>query len=155
MRPTPEKDAARELRSTQTEAERKLWHALRNRQVLNLKFRRQHPIGNYIADFCCIEKGLIVELDGSQHEERATHDEQRTRWLNEHGFKVLRFWNGEVTPNPGGVIEKIKDHVLNTSPEGRGRAEGPDEGRLENKIPHQGRHDLSRSGTKSLDAKLK
>ena len=129
-RPTPEKDAARELRGTQTDAERVLWNALRNRQVLNLKFRRQHPIGNYIADFCCIEQGLIVELDGSQHEERAAQDEERTKWLNQHGFQVLRFWNGEVTPNPEGVIEKIRNHIFKgpspgplrgpTSPYGRG-----------------------------------
>ncbi len=57
----------RASRRNQTDAERVMWNALRNRQVLNLKFRRQHPIGNYITDFCCIEKGLIIELDGSQH----------------------------------------------------------------------------------------
>ncbi len=121
MRSTPEKHAARELRSTQTGAERVLWNALRNRQLLNLKFRRRHPIGNYIADFCCIEKGLIIEVDGSQHADQASYDEERTKWLNEHRFQVLRFWNGEVMPNPEGVIEKIKDHILNSSPEGRGR----------------------------------
>ena len=115
-RPTPEKDAARELRGTQTGAERVLWNALRNRQVLNLKFRRQHPIGNYIADFCCIEKGLIIELDGSQHAERAAQDEERTKWLKEHGFQVLRFWNHEVTPNPEGAVEKIRNHILNKDP---------------------------------------
>jgi very-short-patch-repair endonuclease len=105
MRSTTDRDAARDLRSTQTNAERVLWNVLRNRQVLNLKFRRQHPIGNFIADFCCIERGLIIELDGSLHEERAGQDEERTRWLNDHGFQVLRFWNGEVFPNPEGVIE--------------------------------------------------
>jgi very-short-patch-repair endonuclease len=123
-RPTPEKDAARELRGNQTDAESVLWNALRNRQLLNLKFRRQHPIGNYIVDFCCIEKRLIIELDGSQHEELAAQDEERTKWLNEHGFQVLRFWNHEVMPNSEGAIEKIKDHILNPSPVGRGgRAE--------------------------------
>ena len=120
-RPTPEKDAARELRGNQTDAEGVLWNALRNRQLLNLKFRRQHPIGNYIADFCCIEKGLIIELDGSQHEERASYDEERTKWLKEHGFQVLRFWNHEVAPNPEGAVEKIRNHILNSSPVGRGR----------------------------------
>jgi very-short-patch-repair endonuclease len=112
MRHTPEKDAARQLRSTQTDAERKLWNALRDRQVLNLKFRRQHPIGNYIADFCCIEKGLIVELDGSQHLERVKQDEERTKWLNEHGFQVLRFWNEDTLFGVEGVVEKIRNHIF-------------------------------------------
>src|SRR5271170_8349123 len=107
MRTTPEKDAARELRRDQTDAERKLWNILRGRQVLNLKFRRQHPIGNYIADFCCIEKALIIELDGSQHLERVTQDEERTRWLNAHGFQVLRFPNDELLLATESVIEKI------------------------------------------------
>jgi len=111
-RRTPEKDAARELRSTQTDAEWKLWNALRNRQVLNLKFRRQHPIGNYIADFCCIEEGLIIELDGSQHLDRVAQDEERTRWLNEHGFEVIRFPNDEVLLAIEGVIEKIRNHIF-------------------------------------------
>ena len=105
-------DAARELRRDQTDAERKLWNVLRNRQVLNLKFRRQHPIGNYIADFCCIEQGFIIELDGSQHVERAAQDAERTKWLNEHGFEVLRFPNGSAARNPEGVIEKIKNHIF-------------------------------------------
>ncbi len=112
MRSTTERDAARQLRSTQTDAERKLWNVLRDRQVLNLKFRRQHPIGNYIADFCCIEKGLIIELDGSQHLERVAQDEERTRWLNEHGFKVIRFPNDEVGLAIEGVIEKIRNHIF-------------------------------------------
>jgi adenine-specific DNA-methyltransferase len=112
MRTTPEKDAARELRRMQTDAEGALWNVLRDRQVLNLKFRRQHPIGNYIADFCCIEKALIIELDGSQHLERVAQDEERTTWLTAHGFEVLRFWNHEVTPNPEGAVEKIKNHIF-------------------------------------------
>ena len=111
-RSTTDRDAARQLRHEQTDAERVLWNVLRNRQVLNLKFRRQHPIGNYIADFCCIEKGLIVELDGSQHLERAKLDEERTKWLNSHGFEVLRFWNDEVASNPEGAVEQIKNHIF-------------------------------------------
>jgi adenine-specific DNA-methyltransferase len=112
MRSTTDRDAARELRRTQTDAERKLWNVLRDRQLLNLKFRRQHPIGNYIADFCCIEKGLIIELDGSQHVERAAYDEERTKWLNSQGFQVLRFPNDEVLRATEGVIEKIKTHIF-------------------------------------------
>ena len=102
---------ARGFRRDATCVERRLWYALRQSE-LPWKFRRQHPIGNYIADFCCIEKGLIVELDGSHHEERAAQDEERTRWLSEHGFQVLRFWNHEVMPNPEGAIEKIRNHIF-------------------------------------------
>src|SRR5580658_3742155 len=91
MRSITDRDAARELRREQTDTERRLWNVLRDRQILNLKFRRQHPIGNYIADFCCIEKGLIVELDGSQHFEQVAQDEERTKWLNEHGFRYCAF----------------------------------------------------------------
>jgi adenine-specific DNA-methyltransferase len=109
---TTDRDAARQLRGTQTDTERALWNVLRNRAVLNLKFRRQHPIGNYIADFCCLEKGLIIELDGSQHLDRVPQDEEPTRWLNSQGFRVLRFWNHEVTPNPEGVVEKIRNHIF-------------------------------------------
>jgi very-short-patch-repair endonuclease len=115
-RPTTDRDAARELRHEQTDAERVLWNVLRNRQVLNLKFRRQHPIGNYIADFCCIEKGLIIELDGSQHLERVAQDEERTKWLNSHGFHVLRFPNEDVLAGIEGVVEQIKNHIFNKDP---------------------------------------
>ena len=111
-RSTTDRDAARELRHEQTNAERVLWNVLRNRQVLNLKFRRQHPIGNYIADFCCIEKGLIIELDGSQHLERVAQDEERTRWLNSQGFHVLRFWNEDVLLGIESVVEKIRNHIF-------------------------------------------
>src|SRR5580693_7878692 len=112
MRPTTERDAARELRREQTDAERVMWNVLRDRQLLNLKFRRQHPVGNYIADFCCIEKGLIIELDGSQHFEHVAQDAERTKWLNEHGFQVLRFWNNHVLLGIDGVVEQIRNHIL-------------------------------------------
>ncbi len=112
MRSTTDRDAARELRREQTDAERKLWNVLRDRQLLNLKFRRQHPIGNYIADFCCLEKGLIIELDGSQHVEQAAYDADRTKWLNAQGFDVLRYPNDEVLRATEGVIEKIRNHIF-------------------------------------------
>jgi very-short-patch-repair endonuclease len=111
-RSTTDRDAARQLRGTQTDAELAVWYVLRNRGVLNLKFRGQHPFGNYIVDFCCVEKGLIIELDGSQHLDSVPQDEERTRWLNSQGFRVLRFWNHEVTPNPEGAVEKIKNHIF-------------------------------------------
>lgn len=99
---------ARSLRRSQTDAERRLWSLLRARQVNDLKFRRQHPIGSYIVDFYCATHRLVVELDGGQHAEaRAQPDAIRTRWLNLHGYRVLRFWNHEVLTQPDAIIESI------------------------------------------------
>ena len=81
---------ARSLRREMTDSERKLWSGLRNEQ-LGVKFRRQHPLGHYIADFACLEVRLIVELDGSQHDDQAVHDARRTDFLNSAGFEVMRF----------------------------------------------------------------
>ena len=97
---------ARTMRRTITEAETLLWRRLRNQQVEGLKFRRQHPVGRYIADFACEELRLIIEADGSQHAENA-YDERRTEWLEENGWTVLRFWNNEVTGNMDGVLQAI------------------------------------------------
>ncbi len=98
---------ARDLRRNQTDAERKLWHFLHDRQFGD-KFRRQHPIGSYIADFCCIEKQLIIELDGGQHAERQVQDKQRTEKLSQRGFKMLRFWNNDVLNRTESVLEAIR-----------------------------------------------
>jgi very-short-patch-repair endonuclease len=98
---------ARKLRKEQTDAERRLWWQLRNRQLEGWKFRRQYPIGDYIADFVCIDAKLIVELDGGQHSEQRQYDENRTRDLEKAGFVVLRFWNNDVLTNSEGVIEEI------------------------------------------------
>ena len=95
-----------ELRKEPTPAERKLWSRIRDDQ-LGFSFRRQHAIGNYIPDFVCIEKKLIVELDGSQHLEQEEYDEERTKYLESEGYKVIRFWNNEVTNNIDGVILAI------------------------------------------------
>jgi very-short-patch-repair endonuclease len=84
---------ARKLRKEQTEAERRLWWHLRNRQLEGWKFRRQFPIGHYIVDFACIDARLIVELDGGQDSEQGHYDEQRTKELEKAGFAVLRFWS--------------------------------------------------------------
>jgi len=97
---------ARTLRRDATDAERKLWFHLRNRQADRTKFRRQVPIGRYVVDFCCLHAKLIVELDGSQHADNVS-DEERTRYLATHGFRVLRFWNNDVNDNLEGVIETI------------------------------------------------
>jgi very-short-patch-repair endonuclease len=77
------------------------------RQVDGLKFRRQHPLGSYIVDFVCLEKRLIVELDGGQHAEQVNSDTERTAWLEAHGFRVLRFWNHDVLRDTEAVKEVI------------------------------------------------
>ncbi len=100
---------ARQLRSKMTEAERLLWSALRRRQRLGCKFRRQAPIGGYIADFACFAPPLVVELDGEPHDLTADHDRTRDRWLHARGFAVLRFRNADVHANLEGVVAAIDD----------------------------------------------
>ena len=99
--------AARRLRTHPTETERLLWRHLRLRQLGGYKFRRQQPVGQYIVDFICLEKRLIVEVDGGQHAEQAESDSQRTRWLEAEGFRVLRFWNTEVLQQIEAVQTRI------------------------------------------------
>jgi very-short-patch-repair endonuclease len=98
---------ARILRKQPTPAEIKLWAYIRNYK-LGVKFRRQHAIGNYIPDFCCIKKKLIIELDGSQHLEQAEYDEERTKYFESLGYKVIRFWNNDVMKDINGVIRVIQ-----------------------------------------------
>ena len=97
---------ARQLRRTQTEAEKRLWHRLNNRQLAGCKFVRQEPIGPYFADFACREHRLVVELDGSQHAD-SEHDRTRDGFLAQRGYRVLRFWNNEIMTNLSGVLETI------------------------------------------------
>jgi very-short-patch-repair endonuclease len=99
-------ERARQLRLLSTDAERRMWSALRNRRLLRYKFRRQHPIGQYVVDFVCTEHRLVVELDGGQHANNQA-DMRRTLWLKSQGWKVIRFWNNDVLANTGGVIETI------------------------------------------------
>ncbi len=101
---------SQELRQRQTEAEKILWFKLRDRQLEGVKFSRQHCIGNYIIDFTCLEKRLIIEIYGGQHTQTSTKesDEQRTQWLEAAGYYVVRFWNSEVLQNTEGVLEKIR-----------------------------------------------
>jgi BirA family transcriptional regulator, biotin operon repressor / biotin---[acetyl-CoA-carboxylase] ligase len=98
---------ARRLRRDSTDAERKLWLALRNRGVAGAKSCRQVPVGPYIRDFVCKEAKLIVEVDGGQHNEVV--DRHRTRQLATKGYRILRFWNNDVTANMGGVLLTISD----------------------------------------------
>ena len=100
-------DRARRLRREMTEAERKLWRFLRDRPLVGVKFRRQVPIGNFIADFCCVEHRLIVELDGGQHADQEDADTSRSRFLAKEGFRVLRFWNDQVLNGAEFVVEEI------------------------------------------------
>ena len=102
--------SARTLRTSMTDAEHKLWHALRGSQ-LDVKFRRQHPIDRYIADFVCIEPKLVIEIDGGQHADDAILDVHRTTILEAHGFKVIRFWNNEVLQNLDGVVRVIAQEL--------------------------------------------
>ena len=92
---------SRRLRADPTNAEKKLWYALRNRQICGLKFVRQEPIGRYTCDFVCREKLVIIEVDGGQHAE-SKRDEVRDRYLAEHGYRILRYWNNDVPFEPSG-----------------------------------------------------
>ena len=107
MRGNQDRSRERELRRNQTEAERHLWRFLRNRQLLGYRFRRQHPIGPYFADFACPEHRLVVELDGSQHLVFAAADVRRTRVLGAMGYRVVRFWNDDVLVRTEVVLEAI------------------------------------------------
>jgi very-short-patch-repair endonuclease len=103
------RDRARELRSNATEPERMLWRALKSIPVIGSHFRRQVPIGPYIADFACLKAKLIVELDGGHHSRNdvLAKDEARSRWLEREGYLVIRFWNAELARNPDGVLDTI------------------------------------------------
>jgi len=98
---------AKNLRQTITEAERKLWYLLRGHRFKGVKFKRQKPVGPYIVDFVAVNKGLVIELDGSQHLQQTVHDTQRTAYLQELGFTVLRFWNDAVFTQTEDVLARI------------------------------------------------
>ncbi|MFA6588690.1 MAG: endonuclease domain-containing protein [Patescibacteria group bacterium] len=104
---------ARRQRKLQNPHELKLWFYLRNRHFSGLKFHRQFPIGRYITDFCCREKKLIIELDGSGHANpsQITKDKQRNAYLKECGYKVIRIWANDLQKNPEAVLEKISQLI--------------------------------------------
>ncbi len=107
-------DLAKNLRSNQTDVEKIVWNMLRN-QRLGYKFRRQHKIGNrYIVDFICLELGLVIELDGGQHTEEK--DKERTDFLEQEGFRVIRFWNNDVLENKEGIFLEIQKSCTPPSP---------------------------------------
>jgi very-short-patch-repair endonuclease len=103
----PGTQVARRLRREATEAEKHLWRALRDR-LAGCGFRRQHPIGSYIADFASPSHKLVVELDGGQHAQQQQADAARTGELARRGYRVIRFWNNEVMQNLAGVLETIR-----------------------------------------------
>ena len=112
---------AKRLRRNLTDAERKLWPLIRSRQLGGAKFRRQQPIGPFVADFVCQEARLIVEADGGQHAESGD-DQRRTKFLNCAGYRVLRFWNNDILGNSEGVLQVIAEalrapHPAQASPE--------------------------------------
>jgi very-short-patch-repair endonuclease len=115
---TQNKSLAKTLRHNPTEAEKKLWRHLRNRQVLGAKFRRQQSFGPYILDFYCAESKLAIELDGGQHGEPkwTIQDEQRDEYLKQEGVTVLRFWNNQVFHEFEGVLEMIYTTLGNRTP---------------------------------------
>ena len=109
-------DRARTLRQNMTDAEQKLWHHLRNRHPSGHKFRRQHDIDRYIADFVCTEARLIVERDGGHHADQVEYDEHRTRHLPAKGYRVLRFWNNDVLTNIESVLAVILSSLASPAP---------------------------------------
>jgi very-short-patch-repair endonuclease len=102
-----------------TGAERKLWFALRDRRFANFKFRRQVPIGPFVADFLCYSARVVIEVDGGQHAV-SSRDQRRDRWFADNGFLVLRFWNNEVLSNPEGVLTAVLDTLHARSIEAAG-----------------------------------
>ncbi|PRX11907.1 UNVERIFIED_ORG: very-short-patch-repair endonuclease [Martelella mediterranea] len=104
--PSTRTQFARCLRRNETDAEKVLWRELRNRNLNGFKFTRQYPVGPYFTDFACREKTLVVELDGAQHAENM-RDAERTRYINNAGFSVIRFWNDEVLKERQDVLETI------------------------------------------------
>lgn len=110
------KQLARDLRKNQTDAEKLLWRHLRNRQLNGNKFKRQYYIDKFIADFICLESKLIIEIDGSQHVQRADADIKRTKILESKGFKVIRFWNNEILTHINGVLKVISDTLITPHP---------------------------------------
>ena len=89
---------------------------MRERRLGGFRFRRQFPIGNFIVDFCCREQGLVVEVDGSQHQDLAEADRKRSELIEARGYRVLRFWNSDVLLNTDGVLEEILSALTQPTP---------------------------------------
>jgi len=109
-------EKARRLRRNQTDAEARLWKALRGRRMTGFKFRRQHPIPPYIADFACVEAGLIVEIDGGQHQDSMGRDAERSRFFARIGYRTVRYWDNDVLLRADEVLEAILLELNRPSP---------------------------------------
>ena len=115
--PSPHmRDRARNLRQAQTDAERTLWNHLRNRGLEGVKFRRQQPIGPYVADFFSLEHRLVIELDGGQHASGTSTDADRTAYLHQQGYRVLRVWNHDVLTQLDAVVARIVQAIQSPHP---------------------------------------
>jgi len=125
------KQLSKNLRKNQTDAERKMWRHLKNRALAGHKFRRQCSIGPYIVDFVCLEKMVVVEIDGGQHAVQIQKDAYRTERLESRGFMVMRFWNHEVLADTDSVLNIILTALINSPsspallPEGEGSMAKP------------------------------
>lgn len=113
---TRQRCRARRLRSDQTDAEWKFWYHVRTHRLAGYKFRRQCPIGPYIADFVCLRAMLVVELDGGQHATRRRYDRARDDYLESKGYRVLRFWNSDMLTNADYVLETVLQHLRLRAP---------------------------------------
>ncbi len=109
-------DYSRTMRHEATEGEKRLWYKLRDRQLNNFKFKRQHPVSSYILDFVCLEKKLVVEVDGETHANDQHYDTERTKYLEQRGYRIIRFSNNEVLNNTQGVLQDILEHLNAPSP---------------------------------------
>ena len=117
---------ARELRRDGSRAERKVWELLRDRRIGGAKFRRQYPIGRYFADFACLSRRLVIEIDGDHHAFQVEADARRTAAMEREGWRVVRFWANAVVQNPEGIWIEIEQVLagspphLTSPPRGRG-----------------------------------
>ena len=122
---------ARQLRQQASPIEDRVWGFLRNGHLDGLKFRRQHPLGRYVADFYCHAHQLVIEIDGPSHNDQEEHDHGRTLWLNQNGYRVIRFTNHDVLSNPNGMREAIREACRGTGPLTRRSAPTSPKGRGE------------------------
>jgi very-short-patch-repair endonuclease len=116
---------ARKMRRDGTDAEARLWNAVRAHRLGGWKWKRQVPFGPYFLDFLCGDAGLVVEVDGSQHAEQVAYDERRTAYLARRGLRVLRFWNADVMTNRDGVCSSILDACGGVHPGGAAQPDDP------------------------------
>jgi very-short-patch-repair endonuclease len=107
---------ARELRRDGSRAEKICWNLIRDRRISGVKFRRQHPIGRYFADFACVSKKLVIEIDGEHHAFQIEADTERTAMMERQGWRVMRFWANEVVQNPEGIWSAIEIALNDRSP---------------------------------------